>query len=76
MYFYLMSNKDIYYYYYAQDAQEQAPTQVPNYDKFVNVQTTLALFDNAANQRAPGDLQLEDWTRPSPWGLLHIVFSL
>ena len=37
---------------------------------------TLALFDNAANQRAPGELQLEDWTRPSPWGLLHIVFSL
>ena len=59
-----------------EDAQEQAPTQVPNYDKFVNVQTTLALFDNPASQRAPGELQVEDWTRPSPWGLLHIVFSL
>ena len=34
------------------------------------------LFDNAANQRAPGQLQLDDFTRPSPWGSLHVVFSI
>ena len=53
-----------------EDAQEQAPTQVPNHDKFVDAQTTLWPSDTAANQRAPGQLQLDDCTHPSPWGSL------
>ena len=57
------------------DAQEQAPTQVPNYDKFVDAQLYMALFDNVANQRAPGQLQLDDCTRPSPWGSLKSSLS-
>ena len=49
-------------------AQEQAPMQVPNHDKFVDAQTTLWPSDIAANQRAPGQLQLDDCTHPSLWG--------
>ena len=30
----------------------------------------MALFDNTANQRAPGQLQFNDCTRPSPRGSL------
>ena len=37
-----------------EDAQEQAPTQVPNHDKFFDAQTTLWPSDIAAKQRAPG----------------------
>ena len=53
-----------------EDAQEQTPTQVPNYDKFFDAQTTLWPSNNAANQRAPGQLQLDDCIYPSPWGSL------
>ena len=35
----------------------------------------MALFDNVANQRAPGQLQLDDCTRPSPWGSLSSSLS-
>ena len=50
-----------------EDAQEEALTQVPNHDKFVDAQNyIMAFFDIAANQRAPGQLQLDDCTHPSP----------
>ena len=51
-----------------EEAQEQAPTQVPNHDKFFDAQTTLWPSDIAVNQRAPGQLQLDDCIYPSPWG--------
>ena len=50
-----------------EDAQEQAPTQVPNHDKFFDARTTLWPSDIAVNQRAPGQLQLDDYIYPSPW---------
>ena len=53
-----------------EDAQEQAPAQVPNHDKFFDAQTTLWPSDIAVNQRAPGQLQLDDGIYPSPWGSL------
>ena len=53
-----------------EDAQKQTPTQVPNHDKFFDAQTTLWPSDIAANQRAPGQLQLDDCIYPSPWGSL------
>ena len=53
-----------------EDAQDQAPTQVPNHDKFLDAQTTLWPSDIAVNQRAPGQLQLDDCIYPSPWGSL------
>ena len=53
-----------------EDAQEQTPTQVPNYDKFFDAQTTLWPSDIAENQRAPRQLQLDDCIYPSPWGSL------
>ena len=53
-----------------EDAQEQAPTQVPNHDKFFDAQTTLWPSDIAVNQRAPRQLQLDDCIYPSPLGSL------
>ena len=53
-----------------EDAQEQISPQVPNYDKFFDAQTTLWPSDIAANQSAPGQLQLDDSIYPSPWGSL------
>ena len=53
-----------------EDAQEQAPTQVQNHDKFFDAQTTLWPSDIAVNQRAPGQLQLDDCIYPSPCGSL------
>ena len=50
-----------------EDAQEQAPTQVPNHNKFFVEQTTLWPSDFSVNQRAPGQLQLDDCIYPSPW---------
>ena len=47
-----------------EDGQEQAPTQVPNHNKFVDTQTTLGPSEIAANQRA-GQLQLDDCTHVS-----------
>ena len=35
----------------------------------------MALFDIAANLRAPGQLQLDDCTHPSPWGSLESYLS-
>ena len=35
----------------------------------------MALFDIAANLRAPGQLQLDDSTYPSPWGSLESYLS-
>ena len=53
-----------------EDAQEQAPTQVPNHDKFFDTLTTLWPSDTAANQRGPGQLQLDECIYPFPWGSL------
>ena len=58
-----------------EDAQDQAPTQVPNHDKFFDAQTTLWPSDIAVNQRAPGQLQLDDCIYPSPWGSLKSSLS-
>ena len=35
----------------------------------------MALFDIAANLRAPGQLQLDDCKHPSPWGSLESYLS-
>ena len=63
--------------FWFEDAQEQALVQVPNHDKFFDAQTALwpALFDIASNLRAPGQLQLDDCTHPSPWGSLESYLS-
>ena len=51
-----------FFYNVFEDVQEKAPTKVPNHDKLV----VMGIFDNTANQRAPGQLQFNDCTRPSP----------
>ena len=53
----------------------QAPTQSSKLGSSMR-KVHYGLFDNAANQRSPGQLKLDDCTRPSPWGSLHVVFSL
>ena len=53
-----------------EDAQEQIPTQAPNHDKSFDAQTTLWPSDIAANQRAPGQLQIDNCIYPSSWGSL------
>ena len=54
-----------------EDVQEKAPTKVPNHDKLVDTQNyIMGIFDNTADQRAPGQLQFNDCARPSPRGSL------